>query len=140
MNRRLFHRSVALSFAAVTVFLAGLASAGSEAPSFKRRSDNEKRFAGEVAEAIIKAAHSTAKKPSLVSHEYVNPKANRTELKLKMEYVGAVTNKKYLANATVKIDSSDKNAWEVLSIDYSDNNNVPHSRKKLEELVKHMNR
>jgi hypothetical protein len=109
--------------------------------SFKRRGDQEKQFAAKVGEAIVKAAHGTAKKMSLVKYEYEHPKPNRTDLVLKMEYHGAVTDKRYLAEITVKIDSTDKNAWEVLNIEYADSNaNVRHNEKKIQDLIKRFNR
>ncbi len=120
--------------------LAALARADDEV-SFKRRGDQEKQFAAKVGEAIVKAAHGTAKKVSLVKYEYEHPKPNRTDLVLKMEYHGAVTDKRYLADITVKIDSTDKNAWEVLNIEYADTNaNVRHNEKKIQDLIKRFNR
>lgn len=108
--------------------------------SFKRRGDEEKRFVRTVGTAIIKAAHKTAKKVELDKYEYTKPKANRTELAIKMEYHGAATGKRYVADIVVKIDSSNKDAWEVLNIDYSDNNNVPHSAQKIQDLIKQLNK
>jgi hypothetical protein len=108
--------------------------------SFKKRGDEEKRFVGTVGKAIVKAAHTTAKKIELVKYEYTKPKADRTHLTIKMEFRGAVSNKRYLADIVVKIDSSNKDAWEVLNIEYSDNDNVPHNEKKIQELIKQMNK
>jgi hypothetical protein len=109
--------------------------------SFKRRGSEEKQFAARVGEAIVKAAHGTAKKVTLVKYEYQHPKANRTDLVLKMEYHGAVTDKRYLADVVVKIDSTDKNAWEALNIDYVDTNaTVKHNEKKIQELLKQFNK
>lgn len=108
--------------------------------SFKRRGDEEKRFVGNVGKAIVKAAHTTAKKIELVKYEYTKPKADRTHLTIKMEFRGAVSNKRYVADILVKIDSSNKDAWEVLNIDYTDNNNIPHSEKKVQALIKKFNK
>src|SRR5579871_955536 len=121
--------------------LATLATAADETVSFKKRGTEEKQFAARVGEAIVKAAHGTARKVSLVSYEYKHPKANRTELVLKMEYHGAVTDKRYLADVVVKIDSTDKEAWEVLNIDYADTNAaIKHNEKKIQELIKRFNK
>jgi len=114
--------------------------AADDAISFKKRGDEEKRFVTGVGEAIIKAAHPTARKKALVKYEFTNPKPNRTELNIKMEYYGLVTNKKYLADITIKIDSTNKDAWEVLTVDYVDNNNVPGNLKKVQELIKTLNK
>jgi len=111
-----------------------------EVPSFKKRSDGEKQFAARVGEAVVKAAHGTGKKVSLLDYKYTHPRANRTDLNLKMEYYGAVTNKRYVADVVVKIDSGDKDAWEVLNIEYADNNNVPHNLKKIQTLIRQFNR
>ncbi len=108
--------------------------------SFKRRGDAEKRFVTATGAAVVKAAHPTAKNIDLVEYKYSNPKPNRTDLALKMEYHGKATNKRYVANIVVKIDSSNKDAWEVLNIDYSDNNNVPYSAKRVQELIKTFNK
>ena len=107
--------------------------------SFKRRGNEAKRFVTAVGEAVVKAAHPTAKKLSLVKYEYTQAKPNRTELVLKMEYHGAVTDKKYVADVVIKIDSSDKNAWEVLNIEYTDNNNLPASQNRIQSLIKKLN-
>src|SRR5215469_15632040 len=127
--------------------LAGLSLCGTLAAvaanndiSFKKRGDEEKRFVAAVGTAIVKAAHKTAKKIELVKHEYSRPKTNRTELTIKMEYHGAVSGKRYVADIVVKIDSSNKAAWEVLNIDYADNNTVPYNEKKIQELIKQMNK
>jgi hypothetical protein len=116
-----------------------VARPAADEPSFKRRGSEEKRFVTAVGEAVVKAAHPTAKKLSLVKYEYTRPKPNRTELVLKMEYHGAVTDKKYVADIVIKIGSADKNAWEVLNIDYTDNNNLPASQNRIQALVKKFN-
>jgi hypothetical protein len=116
------------------------AAADDDNISFKRRGDEEKRFVRAVGTAIVKAAHKTAKKIDLDKHEYTKPKANRTELHIKMEYHGAVSDKRYVAEIVVKIDSSNKDAWEVLNIDYSDNNNIRHNAQKIQDLIKQLNK
>jgi hypothetical protein len=125
----------------VGLALAPMTRAADEELSFKRRGSVEKQFVSMVGEAIIKAAHGTAKKVSLVKYAYEQPKANRTELVMKMEYHGAVSDKRYLADITVKIDTTDKEAWEVLNIDYSDNNTAfKHDEKKIQALIKKFNK
>ena len=94
-----------------------------------------------MGEAIVKAAHHTAKKIVLIKYEYTQPKANRTELAITMEYHGAATDKRYKADIVVKIDSTDKNAWEVLNIDYIDTNAaIKHDEKKIQDLIKQFNK
>jgi hypothetical protein len=133
-----------------TLLLAGLAltalaaprpaRADDEAPSIRKRGDDEKQFASAVGTAVIKAAHGTAQKIALVEHKMANPKAGRTDLILKMEYHGIISGKRYLADVVVKIDSSNKEAWEVLNIDYSDNNGIARNDKKIQDLIKHFNK
>jgi hypothetical protein len=126
---------------ALTVSAAGLARADTEDISFKKRGNEEKRFVRSVGIAIVKAAHTTAKKMDLISYELKKPKDGRTDLGIKMEYYGAVTNKRYVAEILVKIDSSNKDAWEVLNIEYSDNNpTIKHNERKIQELIKQMNK
>jgi hypothetical protein len=131
--------------AGLLILLSSTAASAFPAPddelSFKKRGDEEKRWVAHVGEAIVKAAHSNAKKIDLVKYEITEPKLNRKELTIKLEYSGLVTGKKYLADVTVKIDSSDKAAWEVLNIDYSDNNSViKYDSKRLQELIKKFNK
>jgi hypothetical protein len=115
--------------------------ANDEDISFRKRAREEKRFVAAVGEAIVKAAHGTARKIALLKYDYSHPKPNRTELTLKMEYSGAVTGKRYVADIVLKIDSSDKEAWEVLNIEYADTNaGIKHNEKKVQELIKQLNK
>ena len=107
--------------------------------SFKKRADEEKRFVSAVGDAIVKAAHHTSRKRALVKYEFTNPKPNRTELTIKMEYYGLVSNKKYVADIVIKIDSTEKNTWEVLNIEYTDNNNISANFRKIQETIKKLN-
>ncbi len=118
----------------------GAALAASDEISFKKRGDEEKRFARAVGIAIVKAAHKSAKKIELVKYEYAKPKPNRTNLNIKMEYHGAVSDKRYVADIVIKIDSTNKDAWEVLNIEYTDNNNIRYNVQKVQDLIKEMNK
>jgi hypothetical protein len=108
--------------------------------SFKRRGDNEKNFVKAVGTAIVKAAHHTAGKIDLLKYEYTEPKPNRKELAIKMEFHGAVTKKRYVADIVVKIDASNKDTWEVLNIDYSDNDTIKANENKIQDLIKTLNK
>jgi len=135
-----------LCFFAGFVFLVTGASVRSwindDMPSFKKRNSEEKTFMAELRKAVIKAVHPTAQKIEMVKYEIVKvkDKENRSEINLKMEYFGVVSNKKYLGDAVIKVDTSSKDGWEALNIDYVDNNNLPLNRKNLQELVKSLNR
>jgi hypothetical protein len=137
MAKRIIHGVLA---GLVLTLVGTLAGAMDEVLSFKKRGDEEKRFVKSVGEAVVKAAHATGRKRDLVKYEFTHPKPGRTELAIKMEYYGLVSSKKYLADITIKIDSTNKDAWEVLNIDYSDNNNVPANQKKIQELIKTFNK
>ena len=88
------------------------------------------------------AARLKPQKMELDKYEYTEPKKDRKDLKIKMIYHGLVTKKKYTADITVKIDSGDKDKWEVLRIDYEDNNPsfTKPNRGKIDDLVKKFNR
>ena len=111
-------------------------------PSFKKKNSEEKTFMAELGKAVIKAVHPTAQKIEMIKYEIVKvkDKENRSEVNLKMEYFGVISNKKYLGDAVIKVDTSSKDGWEALNIDYVDNNNLPLNRKNLQELVKSLNR
>jgi hypothetical protein len=134
------HRSLMLlTLAAFCCFVAG-ARADSDDVTFKKRGDNEKAWVRDVGIAIIKAAHGTAKKADLLKYEFSDPKAGRKDLTLKMEYYGAITGKRYVADIVVKIDSSNKDAWEALNIEYADTNvGIKHNETKVQDLIKKFN-
>ena len=104
-------RTSSLLIAALLLTLAS-GAARADGVSFKNRGNEEKVFITHVGEAIVHAAHSTGRKVALVEYKITNPKANRTEVTIKMEFYGAVTGKRYVADIVVKIDSSNKDAWE----------------------------
>jgi hypothetical protein len=136
------HRTLKLlTLATLCCFVAGSVARAEDVPQFKKRGDNEKAFVHDVGVAIVKAAHGTAKKADLIKYEITEPKAGRKELTMKMEYYGAVTGKRYLADITVKVDSSNKDAWEVLNIDYADTNvGIKHNETKIQDLIKEFNK
>lgn len=137
---------VLLCFFAGFVVLATGASVKSwindDMPSFKKRNSEEKTFMADLGKAVIKAVHPTAQKIVMLKYEIVKvkDKENRSEINLKMEYFGVVSNKKYIGDAVIKVDTSSKEGWEALNIDYVDNNNLPLNRKNLQELIKSLNR
>ncbi|MEY4789823.1 MAG: hypothetical protein RLZ61_2041 [Planctomycetota bacterium] len=137
---------VLLCFFAGFVVLASGASVKSwindDMPSFKKRNSEEKTFMADLGKAVIKAVHPTAQKIVMIKYEIVKvkDKENRSEINLKMEYFGVVSNKKYIGDAVIKVDTSSKEGWEALNIDYVDNNNLPLNRKNLQELIKSLNR
>jgi len=136
----------------LVALLAGLAliagaptarAADEDIPSFRKRGDMEKQFVESVGIAIVKAARSNPTKIELDKYEFEDPKKDRKDLKITMNWVGAATKKKYQSTIVVKIDSSDKDKWEVLNIAYTDDNNVSifkPNQNKIQELVKKFNK
>ena len=111
-----------------------------DVPKFRNKGDIEKKFVSEAAVAIVKAAHFTAKDPALEKYKFEEVKKGRTKLEMRASYKGKVSGKEYFADIVVHLDTLDKGSWEVLRIEYSDNNNIPYSRKKVDALIKKFNR
>lgn len=135
-----FNRSFVLTFlCGITVLTPALRA--DDLPNFKKKGDTEKKFVSEVCVAIIKAARTSSKNPSLHRFEYKEPKEGRTELHIKGKFSGVVTGSEYVADIMVLIDTTNKNSWEVLRIDYDDNskNVVGPNRKNITNLVKKFN-
>jgi uncharacterized membrane protein len=115
-------------------------------PSFKKTKDKEnKEFVTKVFENVVKAARLKSKNYKVTKYEYVNvkDKPNRKELHITGTWDGALVSKNIETNITVKLDTSDKDAWEVLSIDYKDNlktSALNPNRTKIDELVKTFNK
>lgn len=132
---------------AIPVFFGTLAlcvfAADEMVPTFKKRGDVEKKFYEEVGLAVIKAVHPTGVNATFMSHELRDDKlkADRKELMIKMAYKGPVTRKVFDSEITIKLDTRNKDAWEVLHIDYKDNNSIKSANlANLERLLKQFNR
>jgi hypothetical protein len=59
-----------------------------------------------------------------------------------MIYYGKVSGSKFTANIKIDCDATDKDKWEVLTIEYKDDNRVPRigSEGRIKEFVKVLNR
>jgi hypothetical protein len=99
------------------------------------------KLAGIVGEMVVTAAHPTGKRVGFVRHELKDDpkKENRKVLIIKMEYFGAITGKRYVSDIELKIEVT-KTGWEVLDIDYSDNNNIKPSLENIAQLKKKLNK
>jgi hypothetical protein len=98
-----------------------------EVPSFKTTKDKDtKEFATKVGSTIIHAARSKPIDIELKKYEIKSPKTGRKEMHIQMTYTGTVSKKlkkdPFNAKMVVKIDSSDADKWEVIDIDYEDDN------------------
>jgi hypothetical protein len=137
--RSLFKGLVVLSVGAL---LSGNARA--DVPSFNKRGTGdkeEKAFVEQVAKTIVDEARSSAKDVTLQEYKFKEGKEGRKELVMSAGYKGAVTSTKYSADIVVHLDTSTPDRWEVMRIDYTDNNKslVGWSRKNVEALVKKFN-
>jgi len=128
-----------LAVLGVAILLAPAARAADDVPNFNKRGENDKEFAKRVGIAIVKKARPTTKDFTLQDYKFKETKGGRTELHLEVGYKGATGFTKYTAKPVVLIDTSNKDKWEVLRIDYEDNNRLTYSRKGLEDLVKDFN-
>jgi hypothetical protein len=106
----------------------------------KQANKNEEKLATIVGEKIVNAAHPTGKRVGYVRHELKDDpkKENRKLLNIKMEYFGAVTGKRYVTEIDIKIEVS-RTGWEVLDIEYSDNNNIKANLVNIQALKKKLN-
>jgi phenylpyruvate tautomerase PptA (4-oxalocrotonate tautomerase family) len=130
------------------VVLCGVAllsgSARGDTPNFNKRGSTdkeEKEFVTDVAQTIVKAARSSAKDITLQEYKFKDPKEGHKQLTISAGYKGDVLGKKYTADIVVHIDSSTKDDWKVLKVDYKDNNKslVKFGSKDVEGLVKKFN-
>jgi hypothetical protein len=99
-----------------------LAADEPEVPNINKRGDNEKAFAEKLAKSIVTNARTSVKSDTVKLNKYEKkePKTGRTELHINAGFKGAITKKDYTARIVVLVDSSDKDKWEVLRIDYKD--------------------
>jgi hypothetical protein len=129
-----------LGVIALALLLSPLArAADEEVPNINKRGSDEKAFAEKLATAIVKNARTTVKTATLDSVEKKTPKEGRTEFHIKAGYKGGIVGTKYTADIVVLVDTSDKDKWEVVRIDYSDNNKLAFNRKNVESLVPKLN-
>jgi len=136
---------------ALTTALALLAAvpaaraAEDDVPSFKKRGDkdNEKQFVTDVGLAVLKAARSAPSKPELGEYKFKDVKAGRRDLEITMNWQGGLTKKKFVSTIVVQIDVSNDKEWEVLNIDYKDDNKISPAKPnatKIQDLIKKFNR
>jgi len=141
-------RCIPLAILCGVVLLTGVTRGSDDVPNFRRirelvKKKGEAAVVSETCVAIIKAARTSAKNPSLDRYELkkVEDRPNRTDLHIKGLFSGVVSGTRYEATIVVHLDTRDANIWEVLRIDYDDNsrNIVGPNRKNLEKLTKRFN-
>ena len=130
-----------LAIVAVVVLVPLSRAADDETPNINKRGDDEKAFVEKLGTAIVRAARTSVKTATLKSYEKKTPKEGRLEYHIKAGWKGAVLGKEQTSDVVVIVDSSDKNAWEVLRIEYSDDEKglIPFNRKNIGEMVKKLN-
>jgi hypothetical protein len=96
-----------------------------EPPAFKARLDGERAFITKVGEAVVKAVRTSPAKLALGDYKVTDPKPNRKLLSITMNWAGSITGKKFTSEIKITVDSADKDSWEVIDIEYSDNNPSP---------------
>lgn len=129
------------------VVLCGVAllsgSARADTPNFNKRGSTdkeEKEFVTDVAQTIVKAARSSVKNITLQEYKFKDGKEGHKELTFSAGYKGALTRTKYSADIVVHLDSSTKDNWKVLKIEYKDNEKGPKfSSKGVDAMVKKFN-
>jgi hypothetical protein len=113
----------ALFVALATLSFVGRLSA--QVPAFKTRLDGERAFMTKVGEAVVKAVRTSPARLSLGDYKITDPKPNRRLIAITMNWAGSVTGKKFTSEIKLLVDSADKDSWEVIDIEYSDNNPSP---------------
>ena len=118
---------------------------GADIPNFNKRGSGEKEekaFVGEVAKTIVHEARTSVGDVTLKEYKFnEEAKEGRMNLTLSAGYKGAVTKTGYTADIVVHLDTSTKDKWEVMRIEYKDDNKSPvgFSRKNVEALVSKFN-
>ncbi len=132
----------ALILAAVCIISTTAALA--EEPAIKKKGDKEKEFWKSVGEAIVKKARSDPRKMEMEDMKITEKKGatHRRIVELKMIYFGSVSGSKFTADIKIDCDATDKDKWEVLSIEYKDDNRTPRlgSDARIKEYIKVLNR
>jgi len=113
-------------------------------PSFKKDKDKDtKEFITKVFKAIVKEARLKTKNHRDIKYEYVNDKDkdNRKELHITGVVDGAAITKNVKVIITIKLDTTNKEGWEVLNIDYKDTFKLPTgpNTTKIQGLIKKFN-
>jgi len=120
---------------------------GDDVPSFKRRSDKDKDFKAfveQVGTAVLKSARSGPKSIEMDNYKFedVKGKEHRKDLKIVMNWKGGITKKAFVSTIVLHVDVAKEKEWEVLNVDYSDDNKISPFKPnaaKMQELIKRFN-
>jgi len=113
-----------------------------EPPAFKTRLDGERSFMTKVGEAVVKAVRTSPAKLELADYKITDPKPNRKIIDINMNWAGSVTGTKFKSTVKITVDPTDKEKWEVLDVEYTDDNPSPKVglETNLKNLKKEFNR
>ncbi|MBY0232423.1 MAG: hypothetical protein K2W96_24355 [Gemmataceae bacterium] len=113
-------------------------------PSIKKRGTPDKKFWESVGVAAVKTARTKPTKMEMERVDVVDKegKTDRKIVTIKMVWFGSATKKKFISDVKLDCLTSDKDNWEVLTIEYTDSNPAPKFgyEKRMKELVKKFNR
>jgi hypothetical protein len=120
-------------------------AADDDVPSFKKRGEKEKDWVSEVGTAIVKAARTGPASIEMDTYKIdeVKDKKDRKDLKITMNWKGGITKKKFVSTIVIHIDTTKDKEWEVLNIEYKDDNNISIGKPRQNEiqaLIKKFNR
>jgi hypothetical protein len=131
------------SILAVVALLAPLAQAADEvpAPNINKRGEDEKAFIKKLTNAIVSNARTSIKSANVDKYEKKEPKKDRVEYIIKASFKTAALKREATADIKVIVDTSDKDKWEVLRIDYDDTvkSLAKVNRENLNKLVPRLN-
>jgi len=136
----MFNSACSGSLVVLALFVAPCVFADETKINKLKHGDKPEKLAAAVGEMIVNAAHPTGRKVAFVRHELKDDpkKEGRKLLLIKMEYFGAITGKRYVSDIELKIEAT-RSGWEVLDIDYSDNNNIKANLENISQLKKKLN-
>lgn len=111
-------------------------------PSFKKRTGTEKDFMKSVGEAVVKAVRTKPAKLELGDYKITDPKPNRKLITIDMNWAGSLTGTKFKSTVKITVDPTDKEKWEVIEIEYADDNPLPKTglAEHLDAIKKKFNR
>jgi hypothetical protein len=138
----LVQRAIRASFA-LYIFMTLLANTsraddkGMYSPGSK---DDEKKIIREIAATVIKAAHPTAKKPTIGDYKLTTTKKGILRININVQYRGGFTGVTYLAEISIDIDPKDNTVQELDFLDVTNTvkpnaGNLLKSRKFIENQL-----
>lgn len=102
---------------------------------------DEKKFATEMAKSITSAAHPTGENADLLSYSIDDLKGGLITMRMKVEYYGVLTGFQYTASVRLVVNVSDKDGWDIKTLDFDDDSNkIPPNKQNLADLRRKFNK